>query len=55
MASRDLELMRKGDMDRCGFHQTEKARADARAATIMSSLGFLLWSALAIALLVGKH
>jgi hypothetical protein len=48
MACRDLDLIRRGDMDTGGFHQTEKARSDARAGTILCLLGLFLWSVLAV-------
>jgi hypothetical protein len=44
MACRDLNSMRRGDMDTDGFHQTEKARSDARVGTILSLVGLMFWS-----------
>ena len=47
MACRDLDLMRKGLMEQSGYHQTEKARADARVGTLLSLPGLVLWSIVA--------
>jgi hypothetical protein len=46
MACRDLEVMRAGLMEQAGYHPTEKARADGRAATLLSVPGLLLWAIL---------
>lgn len=50
MAYRDLNLIRRGDMDTEGFHATEKARSDARGAIALSLCGFFIWFLVAAAL-----
>ena len=43
LAGRDLNQMRAGAMDNRGYHETEKAWSDSRAAVIVSALGALIW------------
>lgn len=46
MACRDLHLISRGEMDTTGFHGTEKARADARGAVLLSLAVLLICSLL---------
>ena len=46
MARRDLDLMRRGEMDTSGRCLTEKARSNAHAGAVLSFLGLLPWTLL---------